>query len=199
MKLCKGYKVKGSENIKESFAIEGNNIFVNVDADRYEKVMRELCLLLPTPIFFILEAPCSELEEKELRKSDYDPMHKNIYYIDGLDHRSTKLMFDKMSDILVNDGISVFGFSSHVDKKEVMKQEYNVIRIYAEDNKAFIKKLNELKIPQVDKIVLASDLISKENPGYCEKVTIGDNKDIFVLVEFLKQIDLYKDHTEKCD
>lgn len=197
MKLSKGFKVNGSENIKESYAIEGNNIYVNVDAGRYDKVMKELCLLLPTPVFFILEVPCSETEEQELRKSSYDPFHKNIYYIDGLDHRSTKLIFDKMSDILVNDGISQFGFSSHEDQKEVMKEKYNVIRIYADDKTEFVKKLNQLKIPEVEHILCASDLVNANNPGYCEKITVGDNKDIFDLVEFLKQIDMYKDHVEE--
>ena len=197
MKLCRGFKVNGSENIKESYAIEGDNIFVNVDADRYDKVMKELCLLLPVPVFFILEVPCTELEELKLRKTSNDPFHKDIYYIDGLDHKSTKLIFDKMSDILVNDGLSQFGFSSHEVQMEVMKEKYNVIRIYSKDKTPFIDKLNKLKIHQVEHIICASDLANDNNPGYCEKVTVGDNKDIYDLVEFLKQIDLYKDHTEE--
>ena len=80
-------------------------------------------LITSNSCFLHIRSPCSELEEKKVRKNDYDPMLKDIYYIDGLDHRSTMLIFVKMPDLLVNDGISVFSLSSHVDKKEVMKQE----------------------------------------------------------------------------
>ena len=55
MKLCNGYKVKGAELIKESYSIEGDTIFVNLDASHYLDVMHDLCMQLPEPVFFILE------------------------------------------------------------------------------------------------------------------------------------------------
>lgn len=60
MKLSKGYQINNTNQIKECFAIEGDNIYINVDADNYLEVMKSLSLLIPEPCFFILEVPCSK-------------------------------------------------------------------------------------------------------------------------------------------
>ena len=171
MKLNAGYKVNGTGLIKESYAIEGETIFIHLEAKHYKDVMLKLCLQLPEPVFFILEIPCDELKEKELRKSNYDPFHKEICYIDGLSHEAIETFFESFGDILVNDGLSTFGFSSHNDQIEVMKDEYNCLRVYASKKEPFINVLTNNKIPLVDNIVLVSDVLSHENPGYCERYT----------------------------
>ena len=198
MKLSKGYKAKGSELIKESYSIDGATIFVNLDSNHYLDLMRKLCLQLPEPVFFILEVPCDELKEQELRKTNYDPFHKEVCYIDGLSHEVINVFFETFGDMLVNDGLSLFGFSSHEVQTEVMKDKYNCVRIYTEDKQPFIQVLKESNIPFVEHIVLVSDILSHDNPGLCERYIDNDGRTIFDLAKFLKEeCNLYVDHIDK--
>ena len=40
MKLSKGYQINNASQIKERFAIEGDNILINDDADNYLEIMK---------------------------------------------------------------------------------------------------------------------------------------------------------------
>lgn len=198
MKLNAGYKANGAELIKESYAIEGDMILINLDADHYKDVMLELCLKLPEPVFFVFEIPCNELKEKELRKSNSDSFHKEVCYIDGLYNDTIKTFFESFGDVLINDGLSSFGFSSHNYEIEIMKDGYNCLRVYAKNKNNFINILNENNIPIVENIVLVSDILSSNNPGYCERFTDEDGKTIFDLADFLtKNCGMYIDHIEE--
>ena len=198
MKLCNGYKVKGAELIKESYSIEGDTIFVNLDASHYLDVMHDLCMQLPEPVFFILELPCDELKEQELRKTNQDPFHKDVCYIDGLPRDTINVFFEAFGDVLVNDGLSTFGFSSHELQVEVMKDKYNCLRIYAENKDQFVKVLKDAKIPLVEHIVLTSDILAQENPGICERYEDEHGRTVFDIRDFLEEkCDLYVDHVDE--
>lgn len=198
MKLSAGYKVKGSELIKESYSIEGETIFINLDAKHYKDVMHKFCLQLPEPVFFILEIPCDELKENELRKNNSDPFHKEVCYIDGLSHEAIDTFFAAFSEVLVNDGLSLFGFSSHNSQVEVMKDKYNCLRVYSENKERFIKVLEESNVPFVDHIVLASDIVTQENPAVCNRYEDADYRTVFDVAQFLKEkCDMYVDHIEE--
>ena len=51
MKLSKGYQINNTNQIKECFAIEGDNILINADADNYLEIMKSMSLLIPEPCF----------------------------------------------------------------------------------------------------------------------------------------------------
>ena len=196
VKLSSCYKVKGAELIKECFAIEGDSIFINADADNYQKIFKALALLIPEPCFFILEVPCDELKEQELRKTNYDPFHKDIYYLDGIGHQVVESFLTDLDDILINDGLSTFGFSALEDQIEIMKGKYNLITVYAKNKDPFIEKLNELGVEQVKKIITVSDILSESNPGYSEKFEGKNGRNIYSLLKMLKEVGLYLDHTD---
>ncbi len=196
MKLLQCYKAKGAELIKECYAIEGDNIFINADAENYQKIFKALALLIPEPCFFILEVPCDELKEQELRKTNYDPFHKDIYYLDGIGHQVVESFLTDLDDILINDGLSTFGFSALEDQIEIMKGKYNLITIYAKDKELFIKKLTELGIQNVERIITVGDILNENNPGYAEKYNGKNGRDVYSLLKMLKEVGLYLDHTE---
>lgn len=196
MELFNCYKVKGSELIEESFTIEDDNIFINVGAQNYQKVFKKLAFLIPEPCFFILEVPCDELKEQELRKTNHDPFHKDIYYLDGVSHQIMESFIDDLGYILFEDGLSNFGFSSHNDQIEIMKLKYNLISIYAKNKKPFVDVLKSLGIKEVEQIVTVSDIINKHNPGYAQRYEGKGNQNINDVVKMLKEIGLYLDHVE---
>lgn len=200
MELLKGYSVKGAELIKESYSIEGDNIFINAGKDTYKEVMRKLAMKLPEPVFFILEIPCDQEKEDELRIDEPNSLHKEVCYIDNLSHETIDVFFDSFGEILVNDGLSIFGVSSHAEQIEVIKDKYNCLQVYAKNKDPFIRILEEEKIPFVEHIVLASDLIAKENPGVCEGYKDTEGRSVFDIVKFLKEkCGMYVDHIEEVD
>lgn len=196
MKLLACYKAKGAELIKECFAIEGDNIFINVDADNYQKIFKALALLIPEPCFFILEVPCDELKEQELRKTNYDPFHKDVYYLDGIGHQVIESFLTDLDDILINDGLSLFGFSALEDQIEIMKGKYNLITIYAKDKEPFVKKLAELGLEKVERIITVGDILNENNPGYAERYNGKNGRNVNSLIKMLEEAGLYLDHTD---
>ena len=194
MKLSKGYQIKTASQIKECFAIEGDNILINVDADNCLEIMKSMSLLIFEPCFFILEVPCSKEKEAELNKGKEDTLHNDVYYLDNIDHEFMLSILNDLGDILINDGISSFGFSSLKGQIEIMKCKYNLISIYSKIRDPFIQKLKELGIEEVDNIVTAGDLISNSNPGICKRYVSPKGKDIFDIVKSLSKVGMYLDH-----
>lgn len=196
MKLSKGYQINNSNQIKECFSTEGDNILINVDADNYLEIMKSLSLLIPEPCFFILEVPCSKEKETELNKDKEDALHNDVYYLDNIDHEFMLSILNDLGDILINDGISSFGFSSLKDQIEIMKCNYNLISIYSKISDPFIQKLKELGIEEVENIITAGDLISENNPGICKRYVSPKGKDVFDIVKTLSKVGMYLDHVE---
>ena len=196
MKLSKGYQINNTSQIKECFAIEGDNILINVGADNYLEIMKSMSLLIPEPCFFILEVPCSKEKEAELNKGKEDTLHNDVYYLDNIDHEFMLSILNDLGDILINDGISSFGFSSLKDQVEIMKCKYNLISIYSKIRDPFIQKLKELGIEEVDNIITAGDLISKNNPGICKRYVSPKGKNVFDIVKTLSKVGMYLDHVE---
>ena len=196
MKLSKGYQINNASQIKECFAIEGDNILINVDADNYLEIMKSLSLLIPEPCFFILEVPCSKEKEAELNKGKEDTLHNDVYYLDNIDHEFMLSILNDLGDILINDGISSFGFSSLKDKIEIMKCKYNLISIYSKIRDPFIQKLKELGIEEVDNIITAGGLINEGNPGICKRYANPKGKGVFDIVKALSKLGMYLDYVE---
>lgn len=196
MKLSKGYQINNAHQIKECFSTEGDNILINVDADNYLEIMKSLSLLIPEPCFFILEVPCSKEKETELNKGKKDALHNDVYYLDNIDHEFMLSILNDLGDILINDGISSFGFSSLIDQIEIMKCNYSLISIYSKISDPFIQKLKELGIEEVDNIIAADDLINEDNPGICKRYVSPKGKDVFDIVKALSKAGMYLDHVE---
>lgn len=81
--------------------------------------------------FFILELPSNENDEKNLRKKETDPMHKDIYYIDGLNSNEALLLLMRYGNLLINDGLSRFGFGAQDNTAEIMIGKYNVVTLWS--------------------------------------------------------------------
>ena len=81
------------------------------------------------PLFFILELPVSIDREKVIAKSIIKESHKDVYYIDGCSREECLALLIRYGDLLVNDGLSKFGFGGHKSHDEIMLDSYNVVTI----------------------------------------------------------------------
>lgn len=156
-----------------------------------------MSLLIPEPCFFILEVPCSKEKEDELNKDNADALHNDVYYLDNIDHEFMLSILNDLGDILINDGISSFGFSSLKDQVEIMKCKYNLISIYSKISDPFVQKLKELGFEEASNIVTAGDLINENNPGICKRYVDAKGKEIFDIVKVLSKVGMYLDQVER--
>ena len=63
--------------------------------------------------FFFLELPVSIDREKLIAKNIIKESHKDVYYIDGCSREECLELLIRYGDLLVNDGLSKFGFGGH--------------------------------------------------------------------------------------
>jgi hypothetical protein len=187
LKMIKGCKIESANILHEQYVKNNNLLAANVDADKIEEVLRHFILEQNGPIFFILELPCSVYEEKEIGS---EGLHKNVYYIDGLDADKAILLLRGKGELLVNDGLCSFGFGSHFGGDEIMVGKYNVVTIYSRSLEKYAGFFEQHNIPETKNLITAWDTFTHENPGVSEKYEVN-GKDVYTIVDDLKDWGIY--------
>ena len=190
LKMTEGCKVPKADMLSEQYKILENRIIANVNADKIEAVIRDYINMHDEPMFFFLELPTNQRDEEKLRKNDTDPCHIDVYYIDGMDKKSALLLFSKYSRLLVNDGMSKFGFGVHGQATEIMRDKYNIIMLWAENTEKYTDIFNAHNISRCEELVTAWNTFSYEMPGECRKITVN-GKSVYDLPNELKSIGMY--------
>ena len=187
----KGIKVPFPERLAEGYEViaresGGCHVLVNIDGTRLAEVFRGLVELVPDPGFLVLESPCNEARELELRKTESDPFHRDVYYLDGLDRYRFFQIFDDYSELLVHDGFVYFGFGSHCTKQrdEVFVGSYKIASVFTDDPAPYEAVLGGYEIPRVSKLTTAWDTFSEKNPGVRGRWRQGE-MDIYSMIESL--------------
>ena len=171
-KLVQGVDVDNIENVHSAYRVDENSIYSVLSAEIYEEAVSELVEKLVEPVFFFLEIPCSAEEEKILRKSKSDPYHYNIYYLDNCTIPVAHAIMKRYGELLVNDGVSRFGFGSHNNEEEIYCKSYQAVSVYG-NIKKFQNVLDEMNIPCEAEIKTIWDVLSGENTGTCSTVEIN--------------------------
>ncbi|QNU68305.1 hypothetical protein EHE19_007835 [Ruminiclostridium herbifermentans] len=192
--LVEGVHVSNLDGINEEYAIEEyENIFritINVSAENIDSVFRELCARVRTPGFLMLEHGTNQNIEKQLRKSDTDPMHIDVFYLDGLESTAFFALYNQYNKLLVNDGVISFGFGSHICTDEVYVGPYKIFTIFTNETEKYIDVLKKYNIPQVHRVKTIWNNFSEESPG--SRMTIKVNGiDIYEMIEQLSKKGLY--------
>ena len=196
MKFSSCYYVPKAELINEGFEINNNKIIINVDDAHMEELLSNFIDTLSYPSFFFLELPLNKQEEIKLRKKDTDPFHSDVYYIDGCNQEQLKTILKQSGKLLIEDGLSTFGFGSNIKPLEICCTKYNIVYIYTIEVEKYINLLKDMGISQVDKLITAWDTFTMENPGRAE-TTILDGKKVDDIVQDYKDWGIYKAETRE--
>ncbi|MCM1024490.1 MAG: hypothetical protein NC395_10595 [Prevotella sp.] len=167
LKMTEGCTVPKANGLSEQYEILGNKIIANVNADKIETVIRDYVRIHSAPMFFFLELPTNRFDEEKLRKSSADPYHTDVYYIDGLNAEQALGILSRYGYLLVNDGMSKFGFGVHGRGTEIMRDKYNVVTLLADNIEKYAGIFNAHNIPLTENCVTAWDTFSRELPGEC--------------------------------
>lgn len=203
--LASGVTVPHLTGIEQAYQVRPGKKYtvftINVSRENLEPILLGLVQLIAVPGFFVLEMPSHQIAEQQLRESNEDPFHKDVYYLDGQEIEGFKQLWADARDLLLDDGMVAFGFGSHPNctdgqYDEVFVGKYKILTIYSNNPDKFSQLLAELDIHQVEELRTVWDNFSQENPGIAERIEIN-GKDIYDLAESLKKHGLYfKEHRE---
>ena len=169
LNLVKCHQVSLVENLFESFTkLTEHHLMANVHAEKILEVFQHFIVIHDEPLFFILELPVSIDREKVVAKNIIKESHKDVYYIDGCSREECLALLIRYGDLLVNDGLSKFGFGGHKSHDEIMLDSYNVVTIYSKELSKFNDFFEPHNIQFVEELVTAWGTFSKTSPGISE-------------------------------
>ena len=138
----------------------------------------------------LLELPVSIDREKVIAKNIIKESHKDVYYIDGCSREECLALLIRYGDLLVNDGLSKFGFGGHKSHDEIMLDSYNVVTIYSKELSEFNDFFEPHNIQFVEELVTAWKTFSKTSPGISE-IYENNGKTVYDLPEELAEWGIY--------
>ena len=191
LNLVKGHQVSLVENLFESFTkLTEHHLMANVHAEKILEIFQHFIVIHDEPLFFILELPVSIDREKVIAKNIIKESHKDVYYIDGCLREECLALLIRYGDLLVNDGLSKFGFGGHKSHDEIMLDSYNVVTIYSKELSKFNDFFEAHNIQFVEELVTAWKTFSKTSPGISE-IYESNGKTVYDLPEELAEWGIY--------
>ena len=191
LNLVKGHRVTLVENLFESFTkLTEHRLMANVHSEKILEVFQHFIAIHDEPLFFILELPVSIDREKVIAKNIIKESHKDVYYIDGCSREECLALLIRYGDLLVNDGLSKFGFGGHKSHDEIMLDSYNVVTIYSKELSKFNDFFEPHNIQFVEELVTAWKTFSKTSPGISE-IYECNGKTVYDLPEELAEWRIY--------
>ena len=191
LNLVKGHRVTLVENLFESFTkLTEHHLMANVHSEKILEVFQHFIAIHDEPFFFILELPVSIDREKVIAKNIIKESHKDVYYIDGCSREECLALLIRYGDLLVNDGLSKFGFGGHKSHDEIMLDSYNVVTIYSKELSKFNDFFEPHNIQFVEELVTAWKTFSKTSPGISE-IYECNGKTVYDLPEELAEWGIY--------
>lgn len=190
LKMIKGCTIHSANMLSEAYETEEFTLTANVNADKILDVFIDFIKMQNVLLFFVLELPTNEDDEKKLRADGFSSLHKDIYYIDGLSTEQSLKLLDKYGDLLVNDGLSRFGFGTQDNNAEIMSSKYNIITLWSTSVEKYRVLFENHHICRADNLVTAWDTFSDEMPGESFTYKVG-GKSVYSLTEDLKAWGIY--------
>ena len=191
LNLVKGHQVSLVENLFEAFTkLTEHHLMANVHSEKILEVFQHFIAIHDEPLFFILELPVSIDREKVIAKNIINELHKDVYYIDNCSREECLVLLIRYGDLLVNDGLSKFGFGGHKSHDEIMLDSYNVVTIYSKELSKFNDFFEPHNIQFVEELVTASETFSETSPGISE-IYESNGKTVYDLPEELAEWGIY--------
>lgn len=187
--LVQGVSVDNCDKIHSAYSVSDNSFSATVSAELIYPLLADLIKQLAEPVFFFIELPCSEEEEKKLRKAKTDPLHYNLYYLDNCTLPVAEAIMKRYGQLLINDGLCRFGFGSHSKSEEIYCLKYQVVSVFGEQSK-FKKCFDKYKIPCEDNLLTLWDTFTNEAPGVSTLVELN-GETVYDIAENLKSEGMY--------
>lgn len=178
--ITQGIALSDTNWIGEFFESISGGYAVYPSADKMKALAERFIDKISEPMFFFLELP----KEDEALKYD-------VYYLECT-KPVARAVLKRYGELLINDGVSRFGFGSHKNNEEIYFSSLQTVCIYTERKSEFEELLKSLGISN-DKKLSAADKFDPES----DDITLVelDGETVFDAAENLKSAGLYFDST----
>lgn len=190
LEMITGCSVTAADRLFEEYAAKEWGFEANISTGKIHEVFEHFITVQKESLFFILELPANAKDEEKLRKSDSDPMHRDIYYIDGLTQEEALAIISRYGELLINDGLVHFGFGVQDNSAELMKRNYNILTLWTADSEAYRGFFEAHDVPRTENLVTAWDTFSAETPGESRKIEVN-GRDVYSLPAELSDWGIY--------
>ena len=191
LNMVQGCRVPFPEELSEGYEILDGRIVANVNAEKLLDAFKFFIVLNRDERgFFFLELPVNRDEEVPKRPGVVETFHRRVYYIDDLPPEESFAILRRSGDLLINDGISSFGFGFQT-RDEIMLDKYNIVTISSSEVEKYAEIFLPLEIPRVENLKTAWDTFTQDNSGIAERVEI-DGKTVFDLPEDYRDWGIYE-------
>ena len=181
--LIAGVDVELPEGFHSAYHETDDGFEAVVSAEKIAPLVGGFIDVLEEPVFFFLELPKNVNDEDN---EGYD-----VFYLDNCTLPVAKAIMKRYGELLVQDGLSRFGFGSHKSNYEVYVMDYQQVNIYYPEKTKVKALLENLGIVRTDKLVTMWDSFSEQTPGISIRVELnGEN--VFDIPENLKGEGMYK-------
>lgn len=177
--LCQGVSAAGCEGLTSSFKISGEDISGLLSAELIADCALGFIDIIDEPVFFFLELAVEDSE-------DYD-----LYYLDNCTKEVARAVMERYGQLLVNDGLSRFGFGSNKTGEEVYFTDYQEFTMYTKKPAKAAKMLKELGLAETDEPDSIWDMLSDDNVGSLSAVE-SEGETVFDIPEALEDAGMYK-------
>ncbi|UCG16138.1 MAG: hypothetical protein JSV19_12670 [Phycisphaerales bacterium] len=193
--LVDGVSVTNLDGISEGYSVAQTDagyfhFVANVSAERFQTVLMTLAALVNEPGHLIIEKGTHRDDEERLRKTEADPFHCDVFYLDNISFVRFRSIFDRYSRFFIHCGGTNFGFGSGEGTDEVFVDRYKIVVIYADDPQKYIEALETLRIPKRSELKTVWSNFTEATPGSTSVITV-EGKTIHEVVEELKKEGLY--------
>lgn len=189
LNMVDGCSVPDPSVLFEGYARTKSGFAANMDADKIKPLFESFIRLHKEPCFMILEVPTNAKDEPALCWGK-GPLHKDVYYLDGLTPERAMEFLDVFGKWLIHDGLSSFGIGLHSGGNEIMRGKYNVVTVYTRDASKYCGFFESHGVTEVGELITAWDYFTANSPGdsFCYS---HNGIDIYGLIDHLKQYGLY--------
>lgn len=190
LNMVKGCRINDASILYEGYERIESGFVSNVNADKIQSLLESFILLHNEYCFVIIEVPTNANEETALASDGTQPLHKDVYYLDGLTPDRAVEFLRVFGEWLIHDGMSSFGLGIHSGANEIILGKYNIVTVYTKTPQKYSNFFEVQGIHEVPALKTAWDYFTQDTPGesflYEHK-----GKNIYDLVEHLKQYGLY--------
>ena len=180
--LITGVEVELDAGVTSAYTEYDGGFEAVVSAEKIPQLVNSFTALLDEPVFFFLELP---------KNADENDNGYDVYYLDNCTIPVAKAIMKRYGELLVQDGISRFGFGSHSSDEEIYVQDYQQVSIYCPAKKKVKALLADLDIKKTDKLKTMWEGFSEDTPGISIRVELN-GETVFDIPENLKGEGMYK-------
>lgn len=190
-KIIEGLNISSTDGVKSSYVrINDSEITSVISAEKIKTIVSKAVKTIKRPYFF-LEIPCTEAQEAELSKKGDIGLHMQLYNLE-VTTEVAEAIIERYGDLLINDGVTNFGFCSLETETEIYVMPFQNIMFYNENNiQVFENILREESISEnsIDNHITIDGLLSENNPA--DRILVElDGETVFDVIENLKEVGL---------